>query len=304
MNWIFGPHETQYSLSSLLDLWRGQFVQQPAVHTFLKCPSWCWFYSNVSSSDRKFWPAFDLNQSGRRMKSSLVPVADIWVWHWEATRPTESKQKLGPKVLISSQNLLNQNPSTTTALNTTPDPVPGVPAYLDVVVLAQVGRFQVKVAEGQTDPEPVRNADGPIQLCVCGIRVREVWRLQAAVHPRQNPCPASEPDQQREDEYPERKRSEPDRERTGSVFISKRTICGLHHHKQPCCSPGAHMVLDPALFGSVSLLINKSVPWSVSVIPSSLRVRTRTFSLRTTEKVRILGTQIQLRYNFCSDLIN
>lgn len=42
--------------------------------------------------------------------------------------------------------------------------VPLVQAYLYVVVLAQVRRLQVEVAEGQLDPEPGRNPDVPAPL--------------------------------------------------------------------------------------------------------------------------------------------
>lgn len=55
-------------------------------------------------------------------------------------------------------------------------------SYLDVVVLTQVGRLQVEVAEVQFDLEAIGNADVPVQLRLLGIRLREVWRLQAAVH--------------------------------------------------------------------------------------------------------------------------
>lgn len=52
---------------------------------------------------------------------------------------------------------------------------------LDVVVLAQVGRLQVEVAEVEFDAEAVGDAEVPAELRLRGIRFRKVWRLQAAV---------------------------------------------------------------------------------------------------------------------------
>lgn len=58
-------------------------------------------------------------------------------------------------------------------------------SHLDVVVLTQVGRLQVKVAEVEFDVEAVRDADVPAALRLPRIRLGEVWRLQDAVRVRQ-----------------------------------------------------------------------------------------------------------------------
>lgn len=55
-------------------------------------------------------------------------------------------------------------------------------SHLDVVILAQVGWLQVEVAEVQSDPEPDRDTEVPLEPGLSRVRVWEVWRLQAAVH--------------------------------------------------------------------------------------------------------------------------
>lgn len=58
-------------------------------------------------------------------------------------------------------------------------------SHLDVVVLTQVGRLQVEVAEVEFDMEAVRDADVPAALRLPWIRLGEVWRPQDAVRVRQ-----------------------------------------------------------------------------------------------------------------------
>lgn len=58
-------------------------------------------------------------------------------------------------------------------------------SHLDVVVLTQVGRLQVEVAEVEFDVEAARDADVPAALRLPRIRLGEVWRPQDAVRVRQ-----------------------------------------------------------------------------------------------------------------------
>lgn len=83
-------------------------------------------------------------------------------------------------------------------------------SHLDVVVLTQVGRLQVKVAEVEFEVEAVGDADVPAQLRLPGIRLGEVWGRDAAEHPRarQELWVGREAHEEGEEEESERKQQE------------------------------------------------------------------------------------------------